>query len=389
MDVDPDALLFTQDSIKNTFKEPRENERIDDAVDSLLKGKIKASDFPSLNVVQYDDHLWSLDNRRLWVFKKAGVRKIRVKLVNRSKPRFRELMGNPCLMGQILQRGYWPRVRGVCRQSFHPRVERSYLLPPNFPPCDSYVRGWELVTERSRLHTVANVTPQAWVLAKRGEIEVSKRQVVAVDGKAESGSGAIRQQTTPDKIVHARGRKDSNPSRDADRKCPRDVCINIDVDPDPNSTCDGWNSNQNEFSTRVVFSSPIMKKKAVVPLHTVMDIDLESDKALPVAISEEGVTVCRVEKEKCLVGDAEEHPTSGRDHGDANMFCHVMEFSQVFSTGSYILGHSCHIPIGEKGNKLVRGTSNWTRVFLLSKSCCTYKILVLLLKIYFERNFCI
>ncbi|KAL3691422.1 hypothetical protein R1sor_005073 [Riccia sorocarpa] len=125
MDVDPQTLLFTQDSIKNTFKEPREAEGIDDAVEAILSGQLKASDFPAMRVVSYDGRLWCLDNRRLWVFKKARVPCVKIKITyNSSNPRFRDLItGDPALVKRILKPGYWPRVRGHCRSSFNPPAQ--------------------------------------------------------------------------------------------------------------------------------------------------------------------------------------------------------------------------------------------------------------------------
>ncbi|KAL3691573.1 hypothetical protein R1sor_005224 [Riccia sorocarpa] len=133
--VDPETLLFTQDSIRNRFKAPRENERIDDAVEAILAGKLKASDFPALTVVRHDGHLWSLDNRRLWVFKKARVPWVRVHLRSTcSNPRFTDLITrNQTLMKEILEPGYWPLVRGYCRSSFDPPVQHLYSYPPVDP----------------------------------------------------------------------------------------------------------------------------------------------------------------------------------------------------------------------------------------------------------------
>ena len=45
-----------------------------DAVDDILLGKLQPSDFPQMRVVQHRGVWYSLDNRRLWVFKAAQVR---------------------------------------------------------------------------------------------------------------------------------------------------------------------------------------------------------------------------------------------------------------------------------------------------------------------------
>ncbi|KAL3691423.1 hypothetical protein R1sor_005074 [Riccia sorocarpa] len=137
MDVDPETLLFTQDSVKNTFKALRENERIDDAVDAILRGDLEASNFPALTVVSHAGRLWSLDNRRLWVFKKARVSSVTVVLRSTcSSTRFLQLINcNQPLVKRILEPGYWPRVRGYCRSSFDPPVRNfyNYLWSPS--PC--------------------------------------------------------------------------------------------------------------------------------------------------------------------------------------------------------------------------------------------------------------
>ncbi|KAL2622438.1 hypothetical protein R1flu_002643 [Riccia fluitans] len=124
MNIDPATLLFTQDSIKNTFQVPHEDERIDDAVDAILQGKLTACAFPAIRVVSYEGHLWSLDNRRLWVFKKAKVETISVFLSSKYyfHRRFQELITDPALMNRIRQPCYWPRVRGPCRKKFHSPV---------------------------------------------------------------------------------------------------------------------------------------------------------------------------------------------------------------------------------------------------------------------------
>ncbi|KAG6554971.1 hypothetical protein Mapa_003556 [Marchantia paleacea] len=129
MEVDPDQLTFTQDSIAVHFKKPREKERIDDAVISILQGTLRVSDFPRLRVVCHEGRLWSLDNRRLWVYKKAKVRNIPVDLVPYNRlHRFAELMQNPELKMKLARNGFWPRVRGQCRKVFHKQT--AVHVPP-------------------------------------------------------------------------------------------------------------------------------------------------------------------------------------------------------------------------------------------------------------------
>jgi hypothetical protein len=78
--VNPNDLRFTQDSIAVCFQSPHENSRIDDTVDMIVSKKLSPKSFPKLSVVRYQGTLWSLDNRRLWVFRKAHVVRITVLL---------------------------------------------------------------------------------------------------------------------------------------------------------------------------------------------------------------------------------------------------------------------------------------------------------------------
>jgi len=71
-----------QDNIGRTFRDegPHAGTKVKQAVKKLKAGTIRVTDFPPLRVVRddchHDDqegHYWSLDNRRLWVFNKAGL----------------------------------------------------------------------------------------------------------------------------------------------------------------------------------------------------------------------------------------------------------------------------------------------------------------------------
>ncbi|GLJ09091.1 hypothetical protein SUGI_0101660 [Cryptomeria japonica] len=79
-DVSPKKLRFTQDSIKNTFKEPYEYQHIDDAVDQIGNKQLNPAVLMPLTVVHHKSMLWSLDNRRLWVLRKAGVPTVKCKI---------------------------------------------------------------------------------------------------------------------------------------------------------------------------------------------------------------------------------------------------------------------------------------------------------------------
>jgi hypothetical protein len=68
--TDPNKIRFSQDSIKNTFRDGRS---IQDLVDGLKSGHIKPEDVPAIRVVERNGQLVSIDNRRLAAFREAGV----------------------------------------------------------------------------------------------------------------------------------------------------------------------------------------------------------------------------------------------------------------------------------------------------------------------------
>lgn len=71
--IDPQKVRFVQDSIKSEFKDGK---KLKDAVDALKNGKMKVDEFPPIRIFNQDGKIYSLDNRRLEVFKQAGVSKI-------------------------------------------------------------------------------------------------------------------------------------------------------------------------------------------------------------------------------------------------------------------------------------------------------------------------
>ncbi len=68
--IDPDVVRFSQDSIKGTFKN---GGTVDDLAAGLRSGAIKPGDVPAIRVVERDGQLFTLDNRRLEAFRRAGV----------------------------------------------------------------------------------------------------------------------------------------------------------------------------------------------------------------------------------------------------------------------------------------------------------------------------
>ena len=68
--IDPAVVRFSQDSVRGTFKDGRS---IDDLVAGLKGGSVKSGDVPAIRLVERDGDLFSLDNRRLLAFQRAGV----------------------------------------------------------------------------------------------------------------------------------------------------------------------------------------------------------------------------------------------------------------------------------------------------------------------------
>ena len=65
-EVDPFAIYFTHNAISSHF---RNGDLIDDAIEQILNGHVLPDVFPPLEVVPYDGKLYSLSNRRLFMFR--------------------------------------------------------------------------------------------------------------------------------------------------------------------------------------------------------------------------------------------------------------------------------------------------------------------------------
>ena len=68
--IDPNTVRFSQNSISNTF---RDGGRIDDLAHALRDGVVKANEVQPIRLVSRDNMLFTLDNRRLEAFRKAGI----------------------------------------------------------------------------------------------------------------------------------------------------------------------------------------------------------------------------------------------------------------------------------------------------------------------------
>lgn len=68
--LNPKQIRYTHETINNKFSN---SYRLADAINGLKSGSLKADDFPAIRVVFHRQLMWSLDNRRLYVFKEAGI----------------------------------------------------------------------------------------------------------------------------------------------------------------------------------------------------------------------------------------------------------------------------------------------------------------------------
>lgn len=68
--INPSEVRFSQSSIKATFKE---GGSIDELAAGLRSGKISPESVPPIRVVEINGKLYTLDNRRLEAFRRAGV----------------------------------------------------------------------------------------------------------------------------------------------------------------------------------------------------------------------------------------------------------------------------------------------------------------------------
>jgi hypothetical protein len=68
--MDPNQVRFSQSSISYRI---REGETIDDLAKGLRSGRIRPEEVSPLRLVEKDGLLFTLDNRRLEAFRRAGV----------------------------------------------------------------------------------------------------------------------------------------------------------------------------------------------------------------------------------------------------------------------------------------------------------------------------
>jgi hypothetical protein len=68
--IAPRAVRCTQDTISPNFKN---GNSVRGLVDDLKAGKVAASGLPPIRIYEKDGKIYSLDNRRLYAAKEAGV----------------------------------------------------------------------------------------------------------------------------------------------------------------------------------------------------------------------------------------------------------------------------------------------------------------------------
>ena len=68
--INPNQVRFSQSSIRSTFKN---GDSVDDLAAGLKNGTLDPSDIPAIRLTEKDGELFTLDNRRLEAFRRAGV----------------------------------------------------------------------------------------------------------------------------------------------------------------------------------------------------------------------------------------------------------------------------------------------------------------------------
>ncbi len=74
INIDPSIIYFTHSKIRNRFSGC--NKTIDDTYNEIILGNTLINDIPRISVHYYNDKYISLNNRRLYLFKKLQKEKI-------------------------------------------------------------------------------------------------------------------------------------------------------------------------------------------------------------------------------------------------------------------------------------------------------------------------
>jgi hypothetical protein len=128
--VDPNDLRFTQDTISPAFQHPYQGEFLEDVIAQIKRKDMTASMFPKPEVIKHENTLWCLNNRRLYVFRKAKVDRIDVQIsTSRIHARLSSVLEDPGKKKKMMKKGYFPFVL-----PYKPgkRVHTN-LPPPGYP----------------------------------------------------------------------------------------------------------------------------------------------------------------------------------------------------------------------------------------------------------------
>ena len=87
--VDPLEIRFTHSKIRNRFS--GNSMKITDTLDQILSHKITANDIPMIQVIVNNGIMYSLNNRRLYLFKELRKRGVITEVPVRMKQAFGKL----------------------------------------------------------------------------------------------------------------------------------------------------------------------------------------------------------------------------------------------------------------------------------------------------------
>ncbi|KAL0490793.1 hypothetical protein AKO1_009605 [Acrasis kona] len=79
--IDPNEIRFTQSSISQHFQDGR---TIHQMLQDLRQEHVHVGQIPPIQVVKGVDCYWSVDNRRLWVYRKAQLDEVPVNIIHRD-----------------------------------------------------------------------------------------------------------------------------------------------------------------------------------------------------------------------------------------------------------------------------------------------------------------
>lgn len=84
--LDPNDIRYTQDSGKDVFTNgSHEGESVEELVKALKNGSVSADYISALKVFKHSDgNIYSINNRRFYAYKTAGIKKVPVEFVDKS-----------------------------------------------------------------------------------------------------------------------------------------------------------------------------------------------------------------------------------------------------------------------------------------------------------------